>query len=81
MDEIIDYDAVSQIAHMRWLWSTTTRRDFQVMDLQMRQIFPQELPLLLEGNGFGLVERFGDFQRAPFGTGSWRQVCVCEAAP
>lgn len=80
VEEIIDYDAVSQVVHTKWFWSTATRTDFEIMDLRLRQIFPQEVPLLLEANGFRLVERFGDFGRTRFGPGSWRQVCVCEAA-
>ena len=80
VEEIIDYDPLSQIAHTQWLWSTAEQRDFKKMDLSMRQIFPQELPLLLEVNGFRLVERFGDFDRAPFGTAGWRQVCIGQVA-
>lgn len=80
VEEIIDYDPFTQIAHTKWFWSIGDRRDFKVMDLSMRQIFPQELPLLLEVNGFRLIERFGDFERTPFSTANWRQVCICEAA-
>ena len=80
VEEIIDYDPVAQVARTTWFWSTGTAPDFEVMELELRQIFPQELPLLLETNGFRLVERFGDFERGPFGAGSWRQVCVCERA-
>ena len=77
IEEIIDYDPISQVANTTWFWSTATERDVQVTPLQMRQIYPQELPLLLEANGFRLVQRFGDFERSPFGSASWRQVCVC----
>ena len=80
VEEIIDYDPLTQIAHTKWFWSTVSQRDLKAMELSMRQIFPQELPLLLEVNGFRLVERFGDFDRSPFGAAGWRQVCICEAA-
>jgi SAM-dependent methyltransferase len=80
IEEIIDYDPASQIANAMWYWSTATQRDFRVTPLVLRQIYPQELPLLLEANGFRLLERFGDFNRSPFGPASWRQVCICELA-
>jgi SAM-dependent methyltransferase len=80
IEEIIDYDPVNQVANSTWFWSTTAERDFHVTPLQLRQIYPQELPLLLEANGFRLVERFGDFNRSPFAATSWRQVCICERA-
>lgn len=80
VEEIIDYDPLTQIAHTRWYWSAASHADFKVMELSMRQIFPQELPLLLEVNRFRLLERFGDFERSPFGPASWRQVCIYELA-
>jgi SAM-dependent methyltransferase len=81
VEEIIDYDPVAQVANSTWFWLTTSERDFHVTPLQMRQIYPQELPLLLGAHGFRLVERFGDFNRALFGSTSWRQVCICDRAP
>ena len=81
IEELIDYDPITQVANSTWFWSTATERDFRVMELQMRQLYPEELPLLLAANGFRLLERFGDFARSPFGSASWRQVCICQAAP
>jgi len=46
-------------------------------DYDLRSIFPQELPLLLSAAGLELISRFGDLSRAPFGTGSRVQVCLC----
>jgi SAM-dependent methyltransferase len=81
IEEIIDYDALSQISHTRWFWSTRAERDFLETPLELRQIFPQELPLLVASHGFALTDRFGDFDRGPFVAGSCRQVCICDRAP
>lgn len=62
-----------------WYWSSAERRNFRHTSLELRQIFPQELPLLLEAGGLRLVERFGDFDRGPLTAASRRQVCVCSA--
>jgi SAM-dependent methyltransferase len=80
IEETVDYDPVTQVADSTWFWSTAAERDFHVTPLQLRQIYPKELPLLLEANGFRLAERFGDFNRSPFGSTSWRQVCISERA-
>lgn len=76
IDEIIDYDPITQISHTKWFWSTPAQPDFHVTPLALRQIFPEELPLLLAANGFRLLERFGDFDRSPLAAGHYRQVCV-----
>ncbi len=78
IEETIDYDSVTQVSHIDWYWSTAEKPDFRQTRLDMRQIFPQELPLLLESGGLRLVERFGGFDRSAFGPQSWRQVCVAE---
>lgn len=76
VEETIAYDPVSQISHVDWYWSTSTHKDFRHTPLKLRQIYPQELPLLLNMGGFRLLERFGDFNRGPMTAKSWRQVCV-----
>jgi SAM-dependent methyltransferase len=80
LEETIRYDPLTQISHVNWYWSTEVKRDFWTVPLQMRVIFPQEMPLLIAAGGLRLVERFGDFDRSPFVAGSPRQVCVCEIA-
>jgi len=42
----------------------------------MRQIFPQEMPLLLAAGGLRLVARYGDFDRSSLTEDSLRQVCI-----
>lgn len=80
IEETISYDPISQVSRADWYWSTAGHRDFRHTPLELRQIFPQELPLLLEASGLRLIERFRDFERGPLTAASHRQVCVCAAA-
>jgi SAM-dependent methyltransferase len=80
VEETIRYDSLTQISHVDWYWSTDVEKDFWRTPLQMRAIFPQEMPLLIALGGLRLAERFGDFDRSPFVAGSRRQVCVCVMA-
>jgi SAM-dependent methyltransferase len=79
IEETIAYDPVSQVSRADWYWSRPGHPDFRHTPLAMRQIYPQELPLLLEQGGFRLVERFGGFDRGPLTPQSMRQVCICAA--
>lgn len=73
------YDAAAQVTRGIWYFSTQTDNDFFVASMEVRSIFPQELPMLLEAGGFRLLERFGDFEGSAFASHSPQQVCVCEA--
>ena len=74
------YDAVAQVTRGVWYFSTESESDFLTVSLEVRSIFPQELPLLVETGGLRLLERYGDFSYSPFTNDSPHQVCVCEAA-
>ena len=80
VEETIRYDPLAQVSHIDWYWSDADGRDFWHSTLRMRQIFPQELPVLLASGGLRLVERFGDFDRQPVSAQSRRQVCMCALA-
>ncbi|MDZ5662402.1 class I SAM-dependent methyltransferase [Nocardioides sp. S-58] len=73
------YDAAAQVTRGTWSFSTDAEADVVVAPLGMRSIFPQELPLLLSLGGLRLVERYGDWSRAPFTGESPLQLCICEA--
>ena len=62
-----------------WHFSTDEEPDFVVAPLELRSIFPQELPLLLSLSGLRLVERFGDWAGRPFTGDAAIQLCICEA--
>jgi SAM-dependent methyltransferase len=80
IEETIAYDPITQVSRADWYWSTSDRRDFRHTPLELRQIFPQELPLLLASAGLRLIERFGDFDGSPLTAQSRRQVCVAGAS-
>lgn len=72
------YDAAAQVTRGSWYFSSDTEADFLVAPLEIRSIFPQELPLLLSLGGLRLVERLGDWSREPFTADAALQICVCE---
>jgi SAM-dependent methyltransferase len=74
------YDALAQVTRGTWHLSTDSEEDFVVAPLEIRCIFPQELPLLISLGGLRLVGRFGDWSRAPFSGEAPLQLCVCESA-
>ena len=48
LEETTDYHPTTQVNRGTWFWSTTDRKDFLITPLHLRQLFPQEVPLLLE---------------------------------
>jgi SAM-dependent methyltransferase len=79
VEETIDYDAATQVGRGRWYISAAGNPDAWVLPLELRNIFPQELPLLLAAGGFHLKSRMGDLSQTPFNSTSRFQVCLCEA--
>jgi SAM-dependent methyltransferase len=73
------YDAAAQVTRGTWYFSTDSEADFFVAPLEIRSIFPQELPLLLSLGGLRVVERFGDWSRAPFTADAALQLVICES--
>lgn len=74
------YDAPAQVTRGTWYLSTDSDPDFVVAPLEIRSIFPQELPLLVPLAGLRLLERFGDWSGRPLGVDAPLQLCVCESA-
>ena len=74
------YDAAAQATRGTWYLSTDSEPGFVVAPLEIRSIFPQELPLLVSLGGLRLVERYGGWSRQPFAADSPVQVCICEPA-
>ena len=73
VEATVDYDRRSQVDRATWFISTTAHRDRWVAPLHLRSIFPQELLMLLESNGFRLAES----RRRLCG----RQIIKCERHP
>ena len=80
IEQTLEYDRSTQISHETWFFSAPGQPDFRVRSVQMRMIYPQELPLLLKLGGLVLVDRFGGYDRRTFDQTSPRQLCVCEKA-
>jgi SAM-dependent methyltransferase len=74
------YDAPAQVLRGTWHLSTSSEPDFVAAPLELRSIFPQELPLLVSLGGLRLVERFGDWSSRPFAVHTPLQLCICESA-
>lgn len=74
------YDARAQVTREVWHFSTDDEPDVLSAPLEVRNIFPQELPVLLQTGGFELRERYGDFERSPFTGEMPQQVCVCSVS-
>ena len=81
VDVTMAYDAATQVNHATWFVSTPSKRDAWTLPLDLRCIYPLELPLLLERGGLELVSRHGAFDGRPFTSASPRQVCVARARP
>jgi SAM-dependent methyltransferase len=79
VEQTNDYDAATQVGYARWYVSAPGKPDAWVLSLDLRNIFPQELPLLLAAAGFHLKSRAEDFVQTPFNSASRMQVCLCQA--
>jgi SAM-dependent methyltransferase len=79
VEQTTDYDPATQVGGGSWYVSTPGNPDAWVLPLHLRNIFPQELPLLLAAGGFHLRSRTEDFAGTPFHSNSRLQVCLCQA--
>jgi SAM-dependent methyltransferase len=78
LEQVSDYDPAAQVLRATWFFSTAQQPDMLRMPMTLRQIFPQELKLLIDRADFRMVARHGDFDRRPFDSMSRCQVCECE---
>ncbi|MBV8842427.1 MAG: class I SAM-dependent methyltransferase [Bryobacterales bacterium] len=79
VEETNDYDAAAQVTRARWYVSAPGKPDAWILPMELRSIFPQELPLLLTARGFQLKSRVGDLYETSFDSNSRSQVCLCVA--
>jgi SAM-dependent methyltransferase len=76
VDADSEYLADAQLFH----FVLTYRHDRQVIrtkDVFMRCFFPEELLLLCRLGGFDVVQRFGDYDEAPFTKNAPKQIVLC----
>jgi SAM-dependent methyltransferase len=79
VEETTEYDPAMQVGRGRWYISAPGNPDAWVLRLELRNIFPQELPLLLAAGGLDLKSRMGNLGQTPFDSASRFQVCLCQA--
>ena len=72
------YDDASQINHIKWYHQIGDCEE-QVVENNMRILFPQELDALLHYNGFVIEHKFGNYDQSPFDSASPKQLVVCRA--
>jgi SAM-dependent methyltransferase len=79
VEEFASYDPVQQIRILTWRVREPKVGIRDVAPFRLRQIFPQELPLLLETSGLELAARHGDFVGGALTGQSLNQVCLARA--
>jgi len=79
VNERYSYDRASQTSRITWFYRKG-RRAAGARKLNMRCFYPAELDALLHYNGLKLLKKYGDFSRAPFASGSQRQIVICRKA-
>ncbi|MCK4443891.1 MAG: class I SAM-dependent methyltransferase [Thermoplasmata archaeon] len=72
-----EYDPTRQVNRVRFYYQIPGRTEELVEELNMRMFFPQELDALLKHNGFRIEAKYGDYDDAPFGRKSPKQMVVC----
>ena len=79
VEQTTAYDPATQVGHSRWYISAPGKPDAWEFSLDLRNIFPQELPLLLAAGGLHLERRTGDLSKAFFDSSSRLQICLCRS--
>ncbi len=72
-----EYDPITQIALIRIYYDAVAAGKSRVVKLSQRKFFPAELEALVAYANLRIVERYGDFQRAPLDSYAESQVLVC----
>jgi SAM-dependent methyltransferase len=80
VEEQAVYEPVLQVREAIWRVCDHAGATTELAPLRLRQIFPQELPLLLESAGLELLARYGSFERTPLSGASLNQVCIAGVA-
>jgi hypothetical protein len=74
--ETASYRSDRQILHLKWYIETA--EETSMVEYDLRMIFPEELLLLLRHTGFAVRERYGWYDRTPFGSDSATHIVVAE---
>ena len=77
------YDAGTRVLQLHWRLVRADDRaapPLAATGYRLRQYFPGEVERAIAAAGLRIVERYGDFDRSPFGEGSRKQILVCARA-
>lgn len=81
LTEDVFYDAATQKSTFNWhFWHRPTDRE-KTLTFTMRQFFPQEFDSLFDLHGFRIENKFGDFDRSEFTSGSPSQIVIAVQKP
>jgi SAM-dependent methyltransferase len=75
--QLMRYENKTQINRIAWHYYIDGAFN-SIQNLDMRLFFPQELDSYLEGNGFNIIHKFGDFEEEAFNDTSEKQIFVCQ---
>ena len=71
------YDPATQINHIKWYYEIDGKKDSRILENNMRMFFPEEMKMLINCNGFKIVDRFGGHNFSAFTKKSLKQLYVC----
>lgn len=71
------YESATQINRIEWHYFINGEFH-SIQNLDMRLFFPQELDSYLEGAGFEIIHKFGNFEEGRFENKSEKQIFVCK---
>ncbi|MBN2431725.1 MAG: class I SAM-dependent methyltransferase [Acidobacteria bacterium] len=77
--ESSSYDRASQMMHNRWHFRVGDGAE-EVVPLNMRVFFPQELDAIMRCAGFAIEAKYGDYGGTPFSSSAEKQLIVCRRA-
>ncbi|UCD38855.1 MAG: class I SAM-dependent methyltransferase, partial [Fidelibacterota bacterium] len=78
VEETNHYDPDTELNHLRWYYSTDSKKDFVIADFTLRMYFPDTMDRLLHDSGFTVLEKWGDYQRQPLDENSELQIYVAQ---
>ncbi|MFT3735235.1 MAG: methyltransferase domain-containing protein [Rhodocyclaceae bacterium] len=74
------YEPATQIDTVKWFYAMGGQAEAATDTLRMRLFFPQELDALIAAMGFVIEHKFGDYNRAAFGSTSSKQIIIARLA-